>query len=123
MVDAFPFPRITEETSEKQIKQLVDYLIQFKETLEFALTNISTENLSPELISKLNELGADIQKSNDARAEELAQLTVDTLTISDVCNSNTFKDAVKSEVKKHNVTINVNTETGHLEYYTVEQGG
>lgn len=120
MVDAFPFPRITEETSEKQIKQLVDYLIQFKETLEFALTNISTENLSPELISKLNELGADIQKSNDAREEELAQLTVDTLTISDVCESNTFKDAVKSEVKKHSVTINVNTETGHLEYYTAE---
>lgn len=115
MVDVLPFPRITETTAEKQVGELVNYLIQFKETLEFALINISTENLSPDLVNKLNELGADIKKSNETREEELAQLTTgSTLTISDVVSSNTFKEAVKSEVS--GITFNVNFETGHLEY-------
>lgn len=121
MVDILPFPRITEQTPEKQVAELINYLIQFKETLEFALMNISAENLSPDLINRLNELGADIQRSNEAREEELAQLTVgSTLTISDVVSSNSFKEAVKSEVKKHTLSFNVNMETGHLEYAVSE---
>ena len=74
MVDMFPFPRVTGNTPDEKISELLSYLIQFKEALEFALMNISTENLSPDLVNKLNELGADIKKSNEARAEELAQI-------------------------------------------------
>lgn len=115
MVDIFPFPGITEKTPEKQIVEIINYLIQSKETLEFAITNISTDNLSAELIGKLNELGADIERSKDDRKEEVAQISSKTLTVSDVCNSEIFKAAVQGESIK-NVKFNVNFATGHLEY-------
>lgn len=120
MVDVFPFPRVISNTPEEQIAELTNYLIQFKETLEFALTNISTENLSPDLVNRLNELGADIKQSHVDREDELSQISKNTLTISDVCESNTFKEAVEDEVSKHMVTFNVNFVTGHLEYAITE---
>ena len=119
MVDMFPFPSVTEGTPEKQIAELLNYLIQFKETLEFALTNISSENLSPDLIKKLNELGTNIEESNTNREEELIQISNNSVTISDVINSELFKMGVKSEIGK--ITFNVNYDTGHLEF-TISQG-
>ena len=92
MFDILPFPRITGNTPEEKVAELINYLIQFKETLEFALMNISAENLSPDLINRLNALGADIEKSHTEREEELSQIS------------------------KTSVTVNVNYETGHLEY-------
>ena len=74
MIDALPYPRLVGATPEEQIRELFNYLIQLKETLEFVLMNISTENLSLELINKLNSLGADIEKANSDRQDELAQL-------------------------------------------------
>jgi hypothetical protein len=114
MVDMFPFPSVTEGKPEKQIAEIVNYLIQFKETLEFALANISAENLSPDLVNKLNELGTNIAKSNEERENEVAQITTNALTVSDVCNSDLFKLSVESEIS--NTTFNINFETGHLEY-------
>jgi hypothetical protein len=116
-----PFPRIMGDTPDKQIVELVTYLVQFKETLEFALRNISTENLSPELVNKLNELGAGIEKSNENREDEIAQVSSKTLTVSDVCNSEIFKLAVEDMFKGY-TTFNVNFETGHLEYNTSNEG-
>jgi hypothetical protein len=116
MVDTFPFPRITGDTPEKQIAELCDYLIQFKETLEFTLMNISTENLSPDLISKLNELGADIERSKANREDELTQISVKTLTVSDVCNSHVFEASVDSRIS--NITFSVDFATGNLKYAT-----
>lgn len=75
MVDMLPFPRTSGNTPEKQIEEIISYLVQFKETLEFALMNISEENLSPELRKKLNDLGAEITKSNEDREAELAQVS------------------------------------------------
>ena len=98
MIDIFPFPRISANTTEGQIAQLVDYLVQFKETLEFALMNISTDNLSSDLIAKLNDLGADIEKSKEERVENFAQVSNNALTVSDVCNSDVFKMAVQNEL-------------------------
>ena len=121
MVDMLPFPRVMSNTPEEQIAELISYLTQFKETLEFTLMNISTENLSPDLVNKLNELGADIKKSNDTREEELAQIIVgSTLKISDVIQSSDFKDAVENEMSKYWLTLSVNYETGHLEYGIAE---
>lgn len=117
MVDVLPFPRILGDTSEKQIKELVDYLILFKETLEFALMNISIENLSPDLINKLNELGADIQKINQNREEEIPQISsTSTLTISDVCNSDLFKSEVDKRI--YGLSFYINYQTGNLEFST-----
>lgn len=117
MMDMLPFPRIIGDTPEKQIGELINYLIQFKETLEFALMNISTENLSLELVNKLNELGAGIERNNSERESELAQISHGaSITVFDVINSDAFKALLKSEVS--NIKFTVNFETGHLEYAT-----
>lgn len=122
MFDILSFPRVTGSTPEEQIQSLSNYLIQFKENLEFALMNISADNLSPDLVNRLNELGANIEQSNTDREDALTQLIVDTLTISDVCESNTFKLAIESEVSKY-VIFSVNFTTGHLEYATSNEEG
>lgn len=123
MVDMLPFPRMMGNTTEEKMADMLNYLIQFKETLEFILANISTENLSPELINKLNELGADIEKNNESRENEISQITANALTIYDVCNSEIFRDAIISEMNR-SYAFNVNFETGHLEYATeIIEGG
>lgn len=115
MVDMLPFPSVVGSTPEEQVREILNYLIQFKETLEFALTNISTENLAPDLVNQLNELGANIEQSRTERENELAQISHgSSITIFDVINSDAFKAAVEDEVA--NIQFNVNFETGHLEY-------
>ena len=112
MYDMLPFPRNTGRTPEEQIAEINLYLIQFKETLEFILTNISTNNLSDELIAKLNSLGAEIEKSNNNVEEQMQQVVSSkTLTVSDVVNSDAFKVAVETSVN-----FTVNFDTGELEY-------
>lgn len=120
MMDMLPFPKVIGKSPEEQIASLVNYLTLFKETLEFALMNISTDNLSPDLVNKLNELGAGIEKNKEEREDEVAQVSAKTLTISDVCNSDLFKDAVAREQTK-NITFNVNFNNGCLEYTTNEE--
>lgn len=122
MFDVLPFPRIPEGRPENQIAELVNYLIQFKETLEFTLMNISYENLSPDLVNKLHELGADIERSNSVREEEVAQVSVNALTIPDVVNSDLFSKAIKSETSKY-ISFNINFDTGHLEYAVSDEEG
>lgn len=121
MMDMLPFPRIMGNTTEEKMADLLNYLIQFKETLEFILANISTENLSPDLVNKLNELGADIEKSNEDRESEISQVSNNSVTIFDVCESDLVKQTMVDEIEK-NVTINVNYETGYLEYTTRKEG-
>lgn len=91
MYDMLPFPNITATDTKEQVAQINNYLIQFKETLEFILTNISTDNLSADLIAKLNELGSDIKKENTERGEELQQVSGRIITASDVVNSAVYK--------------------------------
>ena len=94
MYDILPFPNITATNIEELVAQTNNYLIQFKETLEFALTNISTENLSQDLVEKLNVMGADIEKSNEERDDQIQQVASRTLTVSDVINSPSFSTAL-----------------------------
>lgn len=96
MYDLFEYPTITSTKPEEQVKELVHYLVQFKETLEFALTNISTDNLSTDLVAKLNALGADIKSSNDEREEQIQQVVNNGLTVSDVVNSEAYQSSFKS---------------------------
>ena len=75
MYDMLPFLRITGNTPEKQITEITEYLTQFKETLEFILSNISLENLSPELVRRLEVLDNTIAQINSNREEEIAQIS------------------------------------------------
>ena len=122
MMDMFPFPSVTGKTSEEQIRDILNYLVQFKETLEFALMNISTENLSSDLVNRLNDLGANIQSNSAERESELAQITQkQTLSVFDVLNSDAFKLSVQNEIQ--GINFSVNFDTGHLEDGVSEQGG
>lgn len=96
MYDMLPFPNITGKTVEEQTAQINNYLIQFKETLEFILSNISTDNLSPELVEKLNSLGAEIEKTTEESAEQIQQISNREISVSDVINSQAFQSAVEN---------------------------
>ena len=117
MYDVFNFPQITpSKPVEEQVVEIIQYLIQFKETLEFVLMNISTENLSQDLIDKLNTLGADIEKNKEDRDDQIKQVTDKTLSVSDVINSKAFELALENKMK-----FKVNFENGELEYITNEE--
>lgn len=104
MMDVLPFPRITGATTDQKINELINYMVQFKETLEFALMNISAENLSPDLIRKLEELGADIAQSVETREDEIMQMSSKAITLLDVQN------------QIAGITFSVDFDTGYLKY-------
>lgn len=116
MLDKLPFPHITATKPEEQLTQLKDYLFRFKEELEFVLGNINVDNLSQELVDKLNSLGADVEKSNTDNDERIQQLSNKTLTVSDILNSSLFSVALKQEVGEQMPSFTINYETGQLEY-------
>ena len=111
-----PFPNTIGKTTEEQVVEINNYLIQLKEELEFILSNISAENLSQDLIEKLNSLGADVEKSSEDLDEQLSQIAGQSLTVNDVINSPSFSSAVDAKVSK--IKFSVNFETGNLEYTT-----
>lgn len=107
MYDILPFPNITATNAEEQVAQINNYLIQFKETLEFVLMNISVENLSPELKKELIALGANIELNNVEHNEQMQQIASKTLTVSDVLNSTefgAFEDGMREYVDKGDET-------------------
>lgn len=116
MFDMLPFPSVTGKTPEEREAELINYLIQFKETLEFILGNISVDNLSQELVQRLNELGADVVTSSEEQTEQLSQIANKSLSVSDVLNSKAFETSVQSQISK--IKFSVNTSTGNLEYST-----
>lgn len=134
MYDILPFPSMNGKTVEEQVAELNTYLIQFKETLEFILTNISIDNLSQDLVNKLNELGAEIEKNNDDREEQIQQVSNKTLTVSDVINSPAFNEAIPhkylvsaEQVQASNEPEGLNIyaikdESGKVETFTVKNG-
>ena len=151
MYDMLPFPNINATNIEELSFQTNNYLIQFKETLEFILTNIGADNLSQDLMEKLNSLGAEIEKTIEENDDQFQQVAGNTLTLADVINSSAFKTSLEgatpknyiksvervdeglkvnaiedgsADVKQYTikdgktpkVEINVNIETGNLEY-------
>ena len=124
MYDMLPYPNITAKSAEEQLAQINSFLIQFKETLEFILTNISTDNLSPDLIEKLQTLGADIDKSNDERNDQLQQVSSRMITVSDVINSDAFKLELDSVTPKEYLVsaeqTEISGEPGGVNIYLIE---
>ena len=124
MYDVLPFPRFTGKTAEEQVSEITSYLIQLKEVLEFELTDISTENLSRELVDKLNSLGASIEKIQEDEDANVQQIkgSPNRTSVSDIVNSSLFQNelnkAVETKVKSlvESGRITVNLDTGKLEY-------
>ena len=44
MMDLFSFPYVKGKTPEEQIPEIINYLVQFKETLEFELAELSSRS-------------------------------------------------------------------------------
>lgn len=116
MFDIFQFPNFNARNTEELAGQMNNYIIQFKETLEFVLTNIGTDNLSSDLVGKLNTMGADIQRSNQERDDQIGQVTNKSISVSDVVNSQMFKSALETKVEEKIPVFSINYETGNLEY-------
>lgn len=100
MYDILPFPNITGETPTEQLEQINSYLIQLKEELEFVLTRISVDNLSPELRQSLNSMGLEL-KTNQEKSEDVMQhIARNSLTVADVMNSESFSSHTKMMEEK-----------------------
>lgn len=95
MFDILPFPNITGTTPQEQVSQLTNYLIQFKEELEFVLTNLSADNLSGDLRQQLEALGANVETYKEEQQDATEQIVQNGLTISDVLNSPAFKASMQ----------------------------
>ncbi|MEE1351572.1 MAG: hypothetical protein UHM23_05930 [Clostridia bacterium] len=100
MRDLLPFPMLRSTTPERQIEELVIYLVQLKEELEFILSNISEDNLSETLRKRLEGLGVSIGASNKNRKDELLQVTSRLISVRDVVGSDVFKEAVKNIINE-----------------------
>lgn len=87
-------------TPETQIEELVVYLVQLKEELEFILSNISEDNLSEALRKRFEGLGVSIGASNKNRKDELLQVTSRLISVRDVVGSDVFKEAVKNIINE-----------------------
>lgn len=75
MFDVLPFLMTTSPTTEGQVKEIIDYLAQLKEQLEFVLSNISEKNFSESFKQKLKEMDDSIKSAEKNRTEELAQVS------------------------------------------------
>lgn len=138
MYDMLPFPNLAATSVEELTAQANNYLIQLKETLEFALTNINADNLSQDLVARLNELGTDIQKTNEEREDQLNQIANKTLSVSDVINSQSFKVALDgAKPDKYLVSVEqiqasdepeginiyaIEDESGEVKEFTIKNG-
>lgn len=100
MRDLLPFPMLRSTTPETQIEELVVYLVQLKEELEFILSNVSEDNLSEALRKRLEGLGVSIGASNKNRKDELLQVTSRLISVRDVVGSDVFKEAVKNIINE-----------------------
>lgn len=124
MYDMLPFPNITATTVEGQAAQINNYLIQFKETLEFILSNISTDNLSPTLVATLNSLGAEIEKTTEETTEQIQQVSNKAITVSDVINSQAFRSAIESVTPQQYLVsaeqVQTSQESGGINIYAIE---
>jgi hypothetical protein len=87
-------------TPERQIEELVVYLVQLKEELEFILSNISEDNLSEALRKRLEGLGVSIGASDTRREDELQQVTSKILSARDIVGTDVFKEAVRDIINK-----------------------
>lgn len=94
MVDMLPFLRTSGSTTEQQLAEVISYLLQFKETLEFVLTNISFDNFSPDVKETLDKLAEIIANNNAEKEDEFEQF-----------------------IKNNVLSLRINFETGNLDYF------
>ena len=91
MAEQLPFLFTRGRNDSERLQEVIDYLHQLREELEVILMNLTTDNLSSEIIKKIQD-GGIRTPINENDKEEIYQI-----------------------VQKQN-PININFETGQLEY-------
>ena len=70
-----PYPNLITKTDSERIEELVRYLIQLREALEFTLANISIDNLSPELQERISAVsGVSREQLSEMIADAVANI-------------------------------------------------
>ena len=103
MFDVLPVPNITAKDNGEKITQVVDFLFQFREELEFLLTGIASGDYA-RLTTKPT-----IENTSVASTERQ-------LTVAEVINSAAFKAALEGVKGMSEIVFLINFETGNLEY-------
>lgn len=94
MFDILPYPNIDGNTAEEKLNSLFNFLCQFKEDLEFILNNIGTDNLSKELIDKLENIGVDISAQEQNTEDIIGQIVKRSISVRDVIDSDLFRQTL-----------------------------
>lgn len=95
----FEAPGLTAADPMGRIKEVEDYLWYLKERLEFVLGDIGMENFSQDFRRRLAAMGADISGARDMAGigeQRVANVEGKSLTVSDVINSEMYKQSMKS---------------------------
>lgn len=74
MFEFLPVIDLKGKTSAQKIDELEQYLKRFRTELEDILGNISTENLSPALLNRIETLENTVKAESKKRDEEISQL-------------------------------------------------
>ncbi|MDD3369125.1 MAG: hypothetical protein PHP50_09610 [Lachnospiraceae bacterium] len=101
MVD-LPHPQILATTTEDQVTQIYNYLIQLKEEIEFYLQNISSDNLSQNFVQQLVSMQDMIAATRTDAMDAQAMAQSGRITIEDVIKSSLFKNVIDETKKEVN---------------------
>lgn len=100
MFEFLPHPEIRATTVAELNGQINDYLFRLKEALEFELSSIDIDNLSPEFRKKLDAIGVDITSINEVKDNEMAQVATNFITIEDVIDSYLLDEKMKPQEER-----------------------
>lgn len=107
MID-LPFPPILNGEPEEQIQLIYNYLFQMKESLEFTIDNIGSDNLSTQLIVQIETIQSMIKSANESAEHAQIMAQKNGITIEDVISSELFiatLNALEISVKGYTDTM------------------
>ena len=74
MFEFLPVLDLKGKTTVQKVDEMEQYLVKFRKELELVLGNISTENLSPTLLNRIESLEKTVKAETEKRDEEISQL-------------------------------------------------
>lgn len=90
-----PFPNVGGNNDTERIEQIVAYLLQLRDELDFILSNITLDNLSKEVLEKIESVNQNIKKTEETQEDQIQQVLNSVLKVDDVLNSKQFKNVLE----------------------------
>ena len=95
MLNLLPFPNINGNNDTEKIEQIIAYLMQLKEEVEYSLTHITLDDLTEEVKNKIESVNQNIKETESTQEEQIQQLLNSVLKVDDVLASNKFNDVLQ----------------------------